>query len=352
MSFPSESRHPTERVTIGVVNYNGRDVLEGTLDALGRLDYPDYEILVVDNGSSDGSQDWLRRRAAEFQCVFLPRNMGSAAARGVLLERARSDYVFFLDNDIRVEPDVLSKLMRTLRGTPRVGLCHPEIRDENDPGVFHYNGGYIHYLCALIARTPPIEGGKRPSVEVFDVISGAALLVRRDLARAVGGFDGAYFFNWEDGDFTARFTLCGFLCVNVPDAVVHHRHKPRGTSKVFYQVRNRWYFILKLYSWKTLLLISPMLILFEIVQASFLLLKRAHRDYWRGTLAAILDLRQILDKRRKFMKMKQVRDRDWLRAGELYVPPQLDARKGLVSKLKEACFRMFNAYWRLVSRLC
>jgi GT2 family glycosyltransferase len=351
-SFGSSSRYPHEKVTIGVVNFNGNGVLEETLHALEKLDYPECEILVIDNGSTDGSRDWLRERTEKFQCVFLSRNVGSAAARNVLLKEACSDYIFFLDNDIRVEPDALSLLMRALREVPNAGLCHPEIRDDNDPGVFHYNGGYIHYLCALIARTPPVQGWKRPSVEVFDVISGAALLVRRDLALSIGGFDEDYFFNWEDGDFTVRFTLSGFRCLNVPDAAVHHRNKPRGTSKVYYQVRNRWYFILKFYSSKTIFAITPMLILFEIIQAPFFLFKGVHRDYLRGTFSAIQDFPQTMVKRRKFMAIKKIRDREWLRAGDPYVPPQLDARKRKLSYLKSLCFKMFNGYWRLVSRYC
>ncbi len=346
--FCSEADH----VTIGVVNYNGVDVLPETIAALRRLNYPAYDILVVDNGSADGSREWLHRQGEGVRCIFLEENVGAAAARGIVMEKATSDFILFLDNDIRVEADVLTILMNTMKKVPQAGLCHPEIRDLTDSRIFHYNGGCIHYLCALIARNRPPEGMDRPEFEVFDVISGAALLARRELALMVGGFDGDYFFNWEDGDFTARITLAGFQCLNVPSAVVHHRAKGRGTSKVFYQVRNRWYFILKLYHWRTLLLIAPMLLVFEVIQATFLLFKGALGDYCRGTIAAVRDFPKILIKRRRFMKLKRLKDRDWLHAGELFVPMQLDMHSGMFFKLKRVCFSMLNAYWQIVSRLC
>ncbi len=350
--FSPDIRFEADHVTIGVVNYNGADVLPETIAALRRLDYPAFDILVVDNGSTDGSREWLRWQCGGVRCVFLEKNLGLPAARNVILGHATSDYVFIVDNDIRVEPDTLIILMKTLRTMPQAGLCHPEIKDSGDPDVCHYNGGRIHCLCALVARDAPLADADRPAFEVFDVISGAALLIRRNFALAIDGFDGDYFFNWEDGDFTARMTLAGFQCLNVPSAVVHHRGKPRETSKAFYQIRNRWYFILKMYDWRTLFLLAPMLLAFEMVQLTFLLLKGAGRDYWRGTIAAARDVPKILAKRRKFMKVKKVKDRNWLHAGDLYVPSRLDAHAGLFFQLKRACFSIFDTYWRLVSRLC
>lgn len=340
------------KVTIGVINYNGINVLPATLHSLQLLDYPAYEILVVDNNSSDGSREWLQKHHPEVRCIALNENSGPACARNVVLQQATSDYVFTIDNDICVEPNVLNNLMKVLRMTPKVGVCHPEFRDDDDPVAFHYNGGWIHYLCTLIAREPPVTGQARPLYETFDVIGGAALLMRRQIALAIGGFDTGYFFNWEDGDFTARLTLAGYKCLNVPNAIVHHRSKPRGTSKVFYQVRNRWYFMLKLYNWRTLILIAPMLLLFELLQASFLLKKGAIVDYCRGSLAAIKDLPAILAKRREFQKKKTMRDREWLRAGKMYLPPQLDQQQSVIDKLQRVFYKFCDLYWSIVRPLC
>lgn len=341
-----------EKITVGIINYNGMKVLPTTLRSLQALQYPAYEIMVVDNNSTDGSREWLERCHPEVRCIRLEENIGLPGARNVVLREATTEHVFIMDNDISVEPDVLNRLMEVLQSVPHAGVCHPEIQDENDPGVYHYNGGYVHYLAPLIARDQPGETKNRPSYEVFDVVSGAALLMRRQQALAIGGFDADYFFNGEDGDFTARMTLSGYSCLNVPAAIVHHRSKPRGTSKVFYQVRNRWYFILKLYNWRTLALISPMLFLFEILQAMFLMRKGVLGDLWRGNLAVIQTLPVILLKRKAIQKQKKVKDRQWLRSGPMYIPPQLHRNNPTFNMLQRMYYGLCDSYWRVVKPLC
>lgn len=338
-----------DNVTVGVVNYNGRDILPDTFQSIRGLDFPVSEVIVVDNGSTDGSREWIVENYPEFRCIALSENIGLPGARNVILREARTDLVFAMDNDISLERDSLGRLVEVMKKVPHAGVCHPEIRDVADPNVTHYNGGWIHYLCASVPRSA--GSGLRPEYEVFDTISGGALLIDRDAALRIGGFDADYFFNWEDGDFTARLTLAGYVCLNVPEAVVHHRSKPRGTSRVFFQVRNRWIFILKLYSWRTILFAAPMLFIYEISQAFFLLLKGAMKDYVKGNVAAVSMLPRILEKRKVFQKIKVKRDRDWLRGGDIYIPSNL-LKGELAIFVKKAYCGFFNVYWNLISRFC
>jgi hypothetical protein len=343
---------PAANVTVGIINYNGMDVLPAALQAVRALQYPAYDVVVVDNHSTDGSPEWLREHHPEVVCLAMPRNLGLPAARNVVLAHATGEHVLIIDNDISVAPDMLTRLMDALDSEPQAGVSHPELHDDNDPWAYHYSGGWIHFLCTLIARQKPDPGKPREAVETFDAVSGAALLIRRARALEIGGFDGDYFFNWEDGDFTSRMTLAGYPCLHVPAAVAGHRGKPRGTSNVFYQVRNRWYFMLKLYNWRTLILIAPMLLLFEILQALFLLKKGALKEYVRGNVAVVRSLPMILAKRRAFQPLKKMRDRDWLRAGRMYVPPQLNQPGGLMERLQAAFFGVCSVYWRLVRPVC
>ncbi|KAA3657427.1 MAG: glycosyltransferase family 2 protein [Chloroflexi bacterium] len=339
-----------KKVTIGVVNYNGINVLPETLHAVNNLTYPYFDIMIVDNGSTDGSREWVEARYPQVCICALGENVGLPGARNIIIQEAKSDYLFIMDNDISVEPNMLTQLMDVMEKVDGVGVCHPEICDENDPSVYHYNGGHIHYLCSLISRKKPLPYAERPLYEQFDVISGAAMLMRRQTALEIGGFDADYFFNWEDGDFTARMTLAGYKCLNIPHAFVHHRSKPRGTSKAFYQVRNRWYFILKLFSWRTILLITPMLVLFELTQAGLLLLKGAGKEYLRGTVAVFKDMPMILKKRNDFQKLKIVKDEKWLHRGEMFVPSHLMDRK-IMDILNKIVCNCFNFYWHCATVL-
>lgn len=348
MDLKSESS--SEKVIIGIVNFNGKSRLAKTLDAAIASDHDNFEVIVADNLSTDGSREWLQVNYPDISCLHLTANRGPAAARNALLRASDATYVLFLDDDMVLEPETLDRLMQIIQLTPQIAACHPEICDRSDPSVHHYNGGSIHYLGALISRPKPSD--ERPDYEVFDIVSGGALLVRRHVAQEVGYFDEDYFFNWEDGDFVARLTLSGYVCVNVPEAIAHHRQKNRGTSKAYYMVRNRGYFILKLYDWKTLFLIAPALFVFELFQAALLILKGEFPAYIRANLDLLKNLPAVLHKRRKFQKLKKKSDRDWLYSDDVYVSTNFVGVESWLSRLKILIFRGFDIYWRLVRPFC
>lgn len=337
---------PPLPVTLGIVNFNGRDMILETLRcALAGYPSP-AEVIVIDNGSEDGSADIIAEQFPQVTLIRSPVNLGAAKARNRILNEAAQPCVMLLDHDISLRPDTLARLWAFMEATPHAGACHPEIEDPNDPEVHHYNGGGIHYLGALVARKKP-PADRDTAAEPFVTVSGAALLVRKSAAQTIGGMDPDYFFNWEDGDFTCRLTLAGFPCFNLPRARVLHRSRPRGLSKAFYQVRNRWFFMLKLYDRRTLLLMLPVLALFEAMQMTFLILKGEGRTYWKANAAVWKALPALRQKRQTFQALKIVCDRDWLVAGKMYVPPALGARP-LLQSLHLGLNALFDLYWRFM----
>lgn len=338
-------------VTLGVVNYNGMASLPETVAALLATEYPAFTVCVADNASTDGSREWLQQAHPEVRCLALPRNLGLPGGRNAILDAADTRLVLIVDDDITVAPDTVRRLVAAMQSDDRIAACHPELVDPHDPLVYRYNGGAIHYLCALVMREKPEVGAFRPKVEQFDVVSGGALLIDRAAAQVVGNFDADYFFNWEDGDFTARLTLAGYRCVNVPDAEVRHRGKPRGASRVFHMVRNRWFFILKLYDTRTILLSLPALALFELSQAAFAILNGGLGAYLRANWAVMQTLPGTLAKRRTFQPLKVVPDSAWLHAGEIYVPAAL-LRSPVLSALLHLYSGVLNGYWRLIRHFC
>jgi GT2 family glycosyltransferase len=251
-----------------------------------------------------------------------------------------------------LQPDVLTLLTKAFDDVPGTGIAHPEITDIKDPTVgMHYNGAQIHYLCASIARAVTPSADLRSQYEVFDSVSGAVLLVDRALALELGGFDEDFFFNWEDGDFTIRFTLAGYKVVNVPAASALHHGKERGTTMVFYQVRNRWFFVLKYYSARTLFLVFPMFVIYEASQVIFLTLQGALGEYFRAVTAVIRSFPELRKKRQAFRCRKIKADNEWLHSGEVYVPPAL-LKSRMQVRLKNLYFGFFNLYWAIVRRFC
>ena len=331
-----------EPVTIVIVNYNSANCIRETLQSVNRLNYRNFNTIVVDNNSIDEGPDIIKKYFPHIRLIRLNENMGSAAARNAGIREASTDLVLLLDDDITVHPDCLTELLKAKKKLSLSAAIHPMIMDKDNPGKPQlYNGGYIHYLCAFIPRKSFQPAGE---YEIFDTVSSGALMIDRRITEKTGNFDADYFFNWEDGDFTFRITISGYFCVNVPSALAYHPLKTRGKSKVFYQVRNRWYFILKIYSWKTLIVCIPAFFAYEVSQAAFLLVKGAVIDYIKGTLAAILDLSKTLRKREKVQKLKILKDKDVFRAGDLYVPEKLLGNK-IFHKAKSVYVLIFKFYW-------
>ena len=334
-----------EPVTIVIVNYNSGEGIRETLKSVSQMNYEDVNTIVVDNSSTDNSPDIIRKDFPYFKLISLKKNVGAASARNIGIDEATTDLVFLLDGDVIVHPGCLMELCHVKNKVPLSGALHPMVMDKDNPLKPQlYNGGYIHYLCAFIPRQSYHAQGK---YETFDTVPAGALLIDKRITKKTGNFDGDFFFNWEDGDFTFRLTISGYPCVNVPSALVYHPFKSRGKSRVYYQVRNRWYFILKIYSWKTLIICSPAFIIYEISQAMFLLAKGAFIDYIKGTIVAILDLNKTLRKRKKVQELKILKDREIFRADDLYVPEKLLGHK-IFHKIKNVYVWGFKFYWEAV----
>lgn len=211
------------KVAIIVLNYNGRDCLPGCLSSLGSLSYPDKEIIVVDNGSSDDSFTTAKKDFPDCSFIENGKNLGFAAGmnRGIrsALERG-ADFVWLFNYDAQAAPDSLSLLIDTASSHQEAGLLSPAITDQH--GKAWFAKGQIDFLRmrAIHIRPEPRElaAGAYPS----RFLTGCALLIRRDVFEKIGFLDERFFLYYEDADFCLRAANAGFGCLIVPGARVKH----------------------------------------------------------------------------------------------------------------------------------
>ena len=245
-----ESRPP--RVAIVVLNWNGwRDTLR-CLESLARLEYPCVEVLVVDNGSSDGSADMLRQQCPGVELLELDTNRGFAGGMNWGIRRALdrgADFVLLLNNDTLVAPDLLTRLVTVARTHPRAGLFGCELRFPampNQPAPVITGVDWLRGFVRM-ARLTPGDASPLPA----EVVSGEAVLARREVVARVGPLDERYFLYFEDLDWALRARRAGFGCLIVPGAVVWHRAgastrgeplAPRPTF-YYYHTRNNVLFV-------------------------------------------------------------------------------------------------------------
>jgi len=195
------------------------------LSALLAQTYSPYEIILVDNGSHDGSVDFVRARFPEVRIVENSENLGFAAGNNVAIRVARGDYIVTLNNDTRAEPEWLEELVRVVETDPQIGMCASKMLFYHHAGILNSTG--ISLDVAGIAWDR--RGGERDNgqehepVEIFGPCAGAALY-RREMLDEVGLFDEDFFAYHEDVDLAWRARSRGWRCMYSPRAVVHHIH--------------------------------------------------------------------------------------------------------------------------------
>lgn len=289
------------------------------LPSLLNQDHPCYEIVVVDNASSDGSNEYVRSlqpNHSQLRLIINKENLGYAGANNVGFADTAADLVVVLNPDTEAEPDWLSELTRVF-DDPEIGLATSKIVMMNDRGCLNTCGNDMSVLSLVVCR-----GLGQPSTsfnEPTDVaaVSGAAFAIRRSVLDEVGPFDPSFFTYYEDTDLSLRVRLAGYRCVYTPSSVVAHDYIFKFTArKAFWQERNRSYTLLKTFRWRTLLVMSPWLVLGDLVALCYCVLQGpAHVLGKLRAYAWILsNWRSIMEGRRRTQALRAVPDARLLKA--------------------------------------
>jgi GT2 family glycosyltransferase len=226
-----------------IPNCNGAAWLPGCLEALAAQTFEDYEVLVVDNGSTDQSVSFLRKSHGHVRLILFERNHGFAAAVNAGIAAARGEYVALLNTDTIAGPDWLAALVRVLDGSPETtGAVASKMLSLDDPDCLDDAGDALSWTGAA----EKLGHGERAQGftyrdEVFSVCAGAALY-RRSFLDAVRGFDERFFAYLEDVDLGLRGRLLGYRYVFEPSAQVLHKGHGSVLSRAHYvrlMTRNR-----------------------------------------------------------------------------------------------------------------
>jgi GT2 family glycosyltransferase len=329
---------PKIDTSVIVLNWNGRAFLEPCLASLFRQTYRNFEIVLVDNGSSDGSVEFVRERFSPYLSTeMLPRlkivaqaeNLGFAGGNLVGMAEANPQTAFIatLNNDAIAEPEWLEILLKCLKALPqreRWGaicgyLLFEKAKTINSAGIEVYRNGLT--LDRLIGQKPQFSGDNQ---EVFGASAGAAIYRREAIEDAGGFFDDLFFAYLEDADLAWRLRLRGWKTLFVPEekALVWHAHSGTGKQgspfKSFQLGRNRWWVILKNTPPKILLKTLPSILFYDFSASVYLLLK-GDLAAIRGRLAAFnpQKLLKIWETRQMIQKYRTAPDAEiqqWLKS--------------------------------------
>jgi hypothetical protein len=238
------------RISVVIPNLDGVAFLGPCLEALAAQTVDGVDVIVVDNGSRDGSVHFVRERFPQTKLVELAENRGFAAATNAGIAIAEAPLVAVLNNDAEPAPDWLEELERCLQRHPDAAAATSKLVSTSERGILDGAGDGLTpwFLPFVRGHGQPDDGAYDQEVEVF-AVSGTASLWRAEILRRLGGFDERFFAYYEDVDLSFRARLKGHELWYAPRAVAAHRRGGTAGGDLRFTLhnpaRNRWFLLIK-----------------------------------------------------------------------------------------------------------
>lgn len=242
-------------VAVVILNWNRKEILLECIQSVLDIDYPNTKTIVVDNHSSDGSVEAVKKEYPAVICVENAENYGAPKGRNFGIKRALetdAEYIFSIDNDLVAEAKLISAFLELFQSDPTIGAAGAKIYDYVQRDLILSAGSKIDYTQNIVRQYGRGQIDRGQFSQIFDVdwVGTGAMMVRREVYETVGVFDPDFIgYGYEDADFGVRVTRAGYRVVFCPDAIVWHRpHSGVGTytyTKKYLETRNAVYFMKK-----------------------------------------------------------------------------------------------------------
>ena len=203
------------KVSVIIVNYNGKILLEKCLESLLKVNYDNFEIILVDNNSTDGSIEYVIKNFPSVIVIKLDSNQGFAKPNNIGAKIAKGEYLLFLNNDTVVTSDFIFELVKVIETDKKIAICQSLLLKPD--GNIDSSGDFIDKMGI-------VYNSKTKTDEIREISSarGACMLMRKKIFDKLGGFDEKFFFSFEDVDLSWRSWILGYKTVVVPHSIVYH----------------------------------------------------------------------------------------------------------------------------------
>lgn len=311
-------------VSIIIINFNGIGYLKDCFGSLRKIDYPNWEVIVVDNGSSDGSVEFLEKykKFKSLKIIKNSCNLGFAEPNNQGYREAKGDYILLLNNDTKVKRDFVRLTVERMAKQPEAGVAQPKIFLMEKVGYLDNTGSFITKTGFLKHEGFLEKDSARFNKEkIIFAAKGACMFIKRDVIEKVGLFDKDFFAYFEESDFCWRVWLTGYKIIYFPDAYIYHKlgatsKKMNQFSINYHSLKNRLASLIKnLESYNLLLVLVPHLIILGIITLYYLFdlrfdkTKMVIKALWWN----VINLHTLIKKRKEIQKYRILSDREIFR---------------------------------------
>ena len=217
----------TPHIKILILNWNGKDLLKHCLDSVIAIDYPNYSVMIIDNGSSDGSLDMVQENYSQMECLALDHNYGFSGGYNRYFTQLKDDpseFIMLLNNDTVIDSDILNSFTQAKEQFGDNQIYGGKIYYKNNPNIIWYAGGKIKLKYANISHRG-IRKQDSPefsnSIET-DYVTGCCMFTSMEVINKLNGFDERFNMYGEDVDFCLRAKQEGINCFYWPEAKLWH----------------------------------------------------------------------------------------------------------------------------------
>jgi len=287
-------------VSIIILNYNGGNILLECIQSISETKYCKYEIILIDNNSSDNSHVVCKENFPDIILIKNNKNIGMGA-RNIGIKNAKGNFVVFLDSDTKVDPNWLVHFIDSYEQHGD-GLYQPKFLKMDQPNFIDSAGNMINVFGLAYARGKgEPNNGQYDKFQIISYAAGACVFSSMNIIKKIGDIDDIFFAYHDDVDYGWRALLLGINSYYEPKVIVYHFGSPTfqwSAQKFFLLERNRWICILTLYSKKTIVKLLPFLFLIEIGMFFFFLRHNMILEKIR-TCISLIKMRKEIKKRRK-----------------------------------------------------
>jgi GT2 family glycosyltransferase len=314
---------------------------------------------MIDNASEDRSVDVVQALFPEVRIVRLKNNYGPGVARNIGFQLSTSHFILFIDNDVSLDPDCPERLLDALVKTPGAAVAMPRVVYFADTGTVQYDGAGCHFL-GLMSLQNEDQSATSVSDHTREIESAvtACFIVDCNKLDETELFDPAFFIYLEDHDFSIRTRLLGHKILSVPSAMCLHREGTTGLSlrkekrytknRIYHLIKNRWLILLKNYQLKSLLILSPILLAYEIFQFAGMIKKGWVRQWVKAGFWVIRNRKDILQRRKSVQASRTIPDRNILSGGKIPFTTYL-SNNASERFLLQVFNKITESYWKRIS---